>query len=49
MEWFDEIPFDPSYPIGSEGDGLDPLTREELDRIKREQESEKDDVPWIPY
>ena len=51
MDWgYDDIPFDPGYPMGYDSDGLDPETRRELERIKRQQDrdTEYDDVPDLP-
>ena len=46
MDWYGDIPHDPEYPISDEYDGLDQLTREELKRIRRQQEEDDNfDIP----
>jgi len=47
MDWIDDL-HDPSYPIGGYDDGLDAETRRELERVRRNQETDDEEVPDLP-
>lgn len=50
MGWFGDFDYDPDYPVYREDqDGLDPITRRELERIERREREDRIDYDDIPY